>query len=179
LSAQGELAAVGLGSNLGDRAGHLEAGLAALAATPGVRVLARSAWVETEPVGGPPGAPRFLNGAALLETTLAPRALLERLLAIEAARGRVRRAGERDRPRTLDLDLLVHGGRVVAEPGLELPHPRLERRAFVLRPLAEIAPGLVLPGSGRTVAQALAELEGRAARATPGAAAGSGAGAPP
>ena len=163
MSERPELAAVGLGSNLGPRAAHLDAALRALAATPGVRVVSRSAWIETEPVGGPPGAPRFLNGATLIETTLVPRALLERLLAIETSCGRVRRAGGRDEPRTLDLDLLVHGPRVVDEPGLAVPHPRLEQRAFVLRPLAEIAPELVLPRSGRTVSAALAALEGAAA----------------
>ena len=97
--------------------------------------------------------PDFVNAAALLETTLAPRALLDALLAIERAHGRERAAdGTRWGPRTLDLDLLLHGDLVIDEPGLVVPHPQLHARAFVLVPLAEVAPDAVVPGRGRVAA---------------------------
>jgi 2-amino-4-hydroxy-6-hydroxymethyldihydropteridine diphosphokinase len=99
---------------------------------------------ETEPVGV--GAqPRFLNGAVALDTTLSARELLDRLLAVERRFGRVRVPGEHG-PRTLDLDLLLYGDELIDEPGLVVPHPRLHERRFVLEPLAELAPGLVVPG---------------------------------
>jgi 2-amino-4-hydroxy-6-hydroxymethyldihydropteridine diphosphokinase len=158
-----ERAAVALGSNLGDRARHLERAVEELRALPGVRVLAVSAWIETESVGGPVGSPTYLNGAVLLETQLDPRDLLEALLAIERAHGRRRNPGIRDEPRTLDLDLLLHGDRRIDEPHLRVPHPRMEEREFVLAPLAEIAPDLVL-ASGRTVRESLAELFRTSAR---------------
>jgi len=159
------LAAIAVGTNLGDRRAHLERALGALRALPRTRVRAVSSWLETEPVGGPPGQGRYLNGAVLVETALAPRELLVALLAIEAAEGRVRSAGERDAPRTLDLDLVLHGAEVLDEPGLVLPHPRAEEREFVLAPLAEIAPDLRFPRSGRSVREALAAL--RATDAVP------------
>ncbi|MBL8860519.1 MAG: pantoate--beta-alanine ligase [Planctomycetes bacterium] len=151
-------AAIAVGSNLGDRAATLDGAVAALAGLPNTRVVARSRWRETEAVGGAAGAPRFLNGAVLVETGLGPRELLERLLSIEARAGRVRTPGLRDEPRTLDLDLVAHGRAIVDEPGLTLPHPRAEERLFVLEPLAEIAPDLVLQRSGRNVLEALARL---------------------
>jgi 2-amino-4-hydroxy-6-hydroxymethyldihydropteridine diphosphokinase len=137
---------VGLGANLGDRERTLRDAVDALASTKGIEVLAVSTLRETEPVGV--GAqPLFLNGVAELETTLTPRELIDRLLAVEQRFGRVRVPGEHG-PRTLDLDLLLHGGEVLDEPGLTLPHPRLHERRFVLEPLAELAPGLVIPGRG-------------------------------
>ncbi|HWH06741.1 MAG TPA: 2-amino-4-hydroxy-6-hydroxymethyldihydropteridine diphosphokinase [Gaiellaceae bacterium] len=132
---------VGIGANLGDREATI--GLA-LERLPGVVEV--SALRETEPVG-PVEQPRFLNCVAVLETELSPRELLDELLAIELSLGRVR--GERWGPRTLDLDLLLHGDAVLDEPGLTLPHPRLHERRFVLEPLAELAPDLVVPGRGR------------------------------
>ena len=140
---------VALGSNLGPRRETLERALAELARDPRVRVVRRSPWYETEPVGGPTGQGPYLNGVAELAVELEPRALLERCLAIEAALGRVRAPGERNAARTLDLDLLWFDGRTLAEPGLALPHPRLEQRAFVVEPLADLAPELALP-SGLT-----------------------------
>ncbi len=137
---------VGVGSNLGDRAATIAKALEALAAEPGVEVVACSQLRETEPVGFL-DQPRFLNGAVALDTSLSPRALLERLLAIERALGR-RRDGPRFGPRTIDLDLLLYGDLEVDEPGLTLPHPRLHERRFVLEPLAELAPDLVVPGKG-------------------------------
>jgi len=150
-------AAVAIGGNLGDRAAHLDGAVREIRALPGVRVLAVSRWHETEAVGGPAGSPRYLNGAILLETGLSARELLFALQGIERAHGRTRAAGIRDEPRTLDLDLLLLGDDRADEPDLRLPHPRLEERAFVLAPLAEIAPDLRLP-SGRTAEQGLEKL---------------------
>lgn len=163
-SGQRVVAAIALGSNLGDREAHLTAALRALERTPGVVVLRRSRWVETEAVGGPSGQPRFLNGAALLETTLGPRELLDALLRVERARGRERAGGERDAPRTLDLDLLLHGDARLDEPDLVVPHPRMEERLFVLEPLAELVPEQRLPGCGETVAERVRTLHGGASR---------------
>ena len=147
---------IGIGANLGDREATIRDALDLLRAEPGIAVEAVSALRDTEPVGVV-DQPRFLNGAARLATALPPRELLERLLAIEARLGRVR-TGEKDGPRTIDLDLLVYDAEVVAEPGLRLPHPRLAERRFVLEPLAELDPGLVVPGLG-TVRELLAGLE--------------------
>ena len=137
---------VGLGANLGDRERTLRAAADALAAEEGIEVVSVSTLRETEPVGVGE-QPRFLNGAAELETTLTARELLDRLLAVEQRFGRVRIPGEHG-PRTLDLDLLLYGDEVIDEPGLTVPHPRLHERRFVLEPLAELAPGLVVPGRG-------------------------------
>ncbi len=137
---------VGLGANLGDRERTLRAAVDALAAEEGIEVVSVSTLRETEPVGVGE-QPRFLNGAAELETTLTARELLDRLLALEQRFGRVRIPGEHG-PRTLDLDLLLYGDEVIDEPGLTVPHPRLHERRFVLEPLAELAPGLVVPGRG-------------------------------
>ncbi|HET7610371.1 MAG TPA: 2-amino-4-hydroxy-6-hydroxymethyldihydropteridine diphosphokinase [Rhodanobacteraceae bacterium] len=137
---------VALGSNLDDPAAQVERGFAALAALPGTRLRARSRLYRTPP-WGVVDQPSFVNAVAALETSLAPRELLEALLAIEAGAGRVR--GARNGPRTLDLDLLLHGDLELCEAGLTLPHPRLHERAFVLLPLADVAPGLDVPGRGR------------------------------
>jgi 2-amino-4-hydroxy-6-hydroxymethyldihydropteridine diphosphokinase len=138
---------IGLGANLGDREATLRSAIELLGAEPGVEVVAVSTLRETDPVGYL-DQPRFLNGAAALETTLEPRELLERLLAVERALGR-NRGGPRYGPRTVDLDLLLFGDRVVDEPGLTVPHPRLAERAFALEPLLELDPGLVLPDGQR------------------------------
>ncbi|HZR93511.1 MAG TPA: 2-amino-4-hydroxy-6-hydroxymethyldihydropteridine diphosphokinase [Gaiellaceae bacterium] len=147
---------VGLGSNLGDRERLLRRAVELLDAADGVEVVAVSSLRETDPVGFAE-QPRFLNAAAALETTLAPRALLDLLLAVERELGRTR-AGPRFGPRTIDLDLLLHGSAVVCEPGLTVPHPRLHERRFALEPLAELDPRLVVPGRG-PVADLLAGLE--------------------
>jgi 2-amino-4-hydroxy-6-hydroxymethyldihydropteridine diphosphokinase len=139
---------VGLGSNLGDREGTIRRALDELAADPGVRVVAVSALIDTEPVG-PVEQPRFLNGVAELETTLTARDLLSLLLDVERRFGRRREGVPPQGPRTLDLDLLVYGETEITEPGLDVPHPRLHERRFVLEPLAEVAPGLEVPGKGR------------------------------
>jgi 2-amino-4-hydroxy-6-hydroxymethyldihydropteridine diphosphokinase len=149
---------VGLGANLGDRARTIRAGVQDLAAHPAITLLAVSRLVETgaEEVPGPP----YLNGAAALATTLSARNLLAVLLAVEKAHGRVRTV--RRGPRTLDLDLLLYGSYVFHEPDLDVPHPRLTGRRFVLGPLAEIAPDVMVPETGRTVAAWLARLSGSA-----------------
>ena len=134
------LAYVGLGANLGDREATIRRALELLGAA---RV---SALIETEPWGYAE-QPRFVNAVAELETDEQPRALLERLLAIERELGRTRE-GPRYGPRTIDLDLLLYGDEQLDEPGLVVPHPRLHERAFVLEPLAELAPDLVVPGRG-------------------------------
>ena len=140
---------VGLGANLGDREAMLRRALELLGAEEGVEVVAVSTLLDTEPVGFA-DQPRFLNGAAAVETELEPRELLERLLAVERALGR-ERTGPRFGPRTVDLDLLVYGDRVVDEPGLTVPHPRLAERRFALEPLAELDPKLALPDGRRVV----------------------------
>jgi 2-amino-4-hydroxy-6-hydroxymethyldihydropteridine diphosphokinase len=137
---------IGLGSNLGDREATLRRALARLNATLGVRVVAVSSFRETDPVGFTE-QPKFVNAVAAVETELDPRALLETLLSIERAMGRTRDA-PRFGPRTIDLDLLLYEDRVVDEPGLQVPHPRLHERTFVLEPLAELEPALIVPGRG-------------------------------
>lgn len=150
------IAYVSLGANLGDRERSLRRALELLGAREGVRVVRVSSFRDTEP-WGPVEQPTFVNAAAELETSLAPRELLDTLLAVEQDLGRVRE-GPRYGPRTIDLDLLLYGDAVVAEPGLELPHPRLHERRFALEPLAELDPSLVVPGRGQ-VSDLLAELD--------------------
>jgi 2-amino-4-hydroxy-6-hydroxymethyldihydropteridine diphosphokinase len=137
---------VGLGANLGDRERTLRAAVDALGAEEGIEVVAVSTFRETDPVGVG-DQPRFLNGVAALETSLGARELLDRLLAVEQRFGRVRVPGEHG-PRRLDLDLLLYGDETIDEQGLAVPHPRLHERRFVLEPLAELAPGLVVSGRG-------------------------------
>jgi 2-amino-4-hydroxy-6-hydroxymethyldihydropteridine diphosphokinase len=150
------LAYVGLGANLGDREATLRRAIELLRGEPEIDVLAVSSFRETDPVGYV-DQPPFLNAAVALETGLPPRALLERLLAIEQALGRVREGVARFGPRTCDLDLLLYGGELLDEPDLVVPHPRLAERRFVLEPLAELDPALELP-DGRRVAELLARL---------------------
>jgi 2-amino-4-hydroxy-6-hydroxymethyldihydropteridine diphosphokinase len=153
-----------MGGNLASWAGTAEATLAAAAERLEVagHVTRRSSLYSTEPVGFA-AQPRFVNAVVALETELRPRELLGKLLAIEQEFGRDRTASFANGPRTLDLDILLLGELTVSEPGVEIPHPRLAERAFVLTPLAEIAAEVVVPGSGvsgfeRTAAQLLASL---------------------
>ena len=138
---------VGLGSNLGEREVTLRAAIGRLRGLPDVEVIQVSSFRDTEPVG-PVDQPRFLNGAVELETGLTPRALLGALLELERAFGRDRSAGPLHGPRTLDLDLLLYGAETIDEPLLNVPHPRLQERRFVLEPLAELDPDLEVPGEG-------------------------------
>ncbi len=140
---------IALGANLGDPAATVNAAFTALGDLPQTRRVAVSALYRTAPVGITE-QPEFVNAAALVETTLAPEELLDALLAIEQQFGRVR--AERNGPRTLDLDLLLYDEQVISTPRLTLPHPRLHLRAFVLYPLADLAPDLQLPGRGTLAA---------------------------
>jgi len=137
---------VGLGANLGDREAMLRSSIEQLAAEPGIDVVAVSTFRDTDPVGIT-DQPRFLNAAVAVETDLAGRKLLDRLLGIERRLGRTRE-GPRFGPRTIDLDLLLYGDEQIDEPGLEVPHPRLHERLFALEPLADLDPELIVPGRG-------------------------------
>jgi 2-amino-4-hydroxy-6-hydroxymethyldihydropteridine diphosphokinase len=143
---------IGMGANLASWAGAPETTLAAavLRLESLGRVVRRSSLYSTAPVGFA-AQPRFVNAVVELETDLEPRELLDGLLAIEVEFGRDRTAGVVNGPRTLDLDILLLGDLEISAPGLEIPHPRLAERAFVLAPLCEIAAEVVVPGSGRTV----------------------------
>jgi 2-amino-4-hydroxy-6-hydroxymethyldihydropteridine diphosphokinase len=138
-------AAIALGANLASPEAQVLGAFDEIARLPGTTLRARSSLYRTAPVGYA-AQPAFINAAALVDTTLAPRALLDGLLAIERAHGRVRDVP--NGPRTLDLDIIAYGDAVLDEPGLAIPHPRAHERAFVLAPLAEIAPELRLPGHG-------------------------------
>jgi 2-amino-4-hydroxy-6-hydroxymethyldihydropteridine diphosphokinase len=139
---------IGLGSNLAHPRRQLAKALARLDATNGVRLVAVSPSYVTAPIGGV-AQPDFVNAVALVETTLPPRALLARLQAIERRQQRRRDAATpRNAPRTLDLDLLLYGARRMRSAQLTVPHPRMHERAFVLRPLTDIAPAIRIPGRG-------------------------------
>jgi 2-amino-4-hydroxy-6-hydroxymethyldihydropteridine diphosphokinase len=139
------LAAIAIGSNLGDPEAQVRRAFDEIAALPRTRLLATSGLHRTAPVGYA-DQPDFVNACALVDTALEPRPLLDALLAIEQAHGRVRDIP--NGPRTLDLDIVLYGDRVVAEPGLAIPHPRAHERAFVLEPLREAWPDAVIPGRG-------------------------------
>lgn len=142
------IAFVGLGGNVGAAVTTLRAAIGDLSALPDTQLLRASKLYRT-PAWGMEDQPDFVNAVAMLETQLAPQALLEHLLAIERIHGRSRDADLRWGPRTLDLDLLLYGDTVIDEPGLHVPHPQLHKRAFALQPLVEIAPETVIPGVGR------------------------------
>jgi 2-amino-4-hydroxy-6-hydroxymethyldihydropteridine diphosphokinase len=155
-----QTAYIALGANLASPAGPPPATLAAAVQALGAlgNVKQQSSLYRTEPVGFA-DQPQFLNAVVALETDMEPGALLNKLLSIEKQFGRDRTAGIPNGPRTLDLDILLSGGLQLNEPGLELPHPRMSERAFVLVPLAEIAPDLLFPGSGKTVKELLHSLQ--------------------
>jgi len=139
-------AVIALGSNLDDPREQVRRGFDEIAALPGTRLLAKSPLYRTAPVGYL-DQPPFVNACALVETSLAPRALLGRLLDLEQRHGRVRAI--RNGPRTLDLDIVLYGDRPVNEPGLTIPHPRAHERAFVLQPLVDVWPEAAIPGKGK------------------------------
>lgn len=149
---------------MGDREANLASALEELGRREGIVVVEASRMRETEPVGGPEGQGMYLNGAVALDTTLTPRELLEACLEIEHSLGRARGLDDaRWGPRTIDIDILLYGDRIIREPDLGIPHPRMSERRFVLAPLAEIAPDARHPVSMKTAGELLDEM-GRAAR---------------
>ena len=149
MSAAGQDVYLGIGSNLGDRAGHLDSACEAIRVRIG-RVLARSSTYETEPWGGAgASSPRYLNEVVRVCSRLRAEEVLAEALAIEHDHGRARPAA--NAPRTLDIDVLFYGQQIVAHPDLRIPHPRLHERRFVLEPLLELAPEFIHPGLGLTV----------------------------
>ena len=157
VNAANQIAYIALGSNLGDRKQYLDQALARLRSHPDIKVLKVSPYEETEPVGGPSGQGKYLNAAAELETALDPHDLLQLLHHIEARLDRVR--GEKNEPRTIDLDLLLHGQSALQSPYLTLPHPRMHERLFVLRPLAAIAPDVVHPVQKKSIGELLRNIQ--------------------
>jgi 2-amino-4-hydroxy-6-hydroxymethyldihydropteridine diphosphokinase len=141
--------AIALGSNLGDSKQILNQALELLSQTSGIELISHSSWYETVPVGPP--QPNYVNGCAILETELLPEDLLQILLKIEQQFGRIRQ--ERWGPRILDLDILLYGDLILEMPNLTIPHPRMNERAFVLVPLAEIAAHWIEPISRQTILQ--------------------------
>ncbi|WP_026104125.1 2-amino-4-hydroxy-6-hydroxymethyldihydropteridine diphosphokinase [Anabaena sp. PCC 7108] len=152
---RGARVAISFGGNMGDTHEIFQASLETLAATPGIILEAKSSWYKTKAVGPP--QPDYLNGCAKFKVKLSPQALLETLLAIEQKFGRVRQ--ERWGARTLDLDLLLYDDLIVDQPNLQIPHPRMHERAFVLVPLAEIAPDWIEPFSQRIIHDLLQEVD--------------------
>jgi 2-amino-4-hydroxy-6-hydroxymethyldihydropteridine diphosphokinase len=150
------LCLIGLGSNLGDREGLLHEALIGLQRHGNIEVLRWSRYYETLPVGGPPGQAAYLNAAAVLRTSLSPRALLAELQGVEIGLGRQRNV--RWGARTVDLDLLLYENLTVADPDLVIPHPRMAWRRFVLEPAAEVAPEMLHPGTGWSVGRLLEHL---------------------
>ncbi len=146
---------IGAGANLGEPVRQIREARDALQKSPGVKLLGVSSLYRTQPVG-PVEQPPFINAVFALECNVSPRELLALLLEIEQNMGRVRK--ERWGPRVIDLDLLFFGEEIIKEPGLEVPHPRLHERRFVLAPLAEIAPGFVHPVIKKSVSELLAGL---------------------
>ncbi|MDF1809887.1 MAG: 2-amino-4-hydroxy-6-hydroxymethyldihydropteridine diphosphokinase [Phycisphaerales bacterium] len=149
---------IAFGSNLGDRLGNIQGGLAALNDSPSIVLVSVSTIIETLPIG-PGSQSNYLNGVAKIKTELNPNELLELALQVESKFGRDRAKEERWGARTLDLDIIVFGEEIIEQPGLSIPHPRVHERSFVLIPLAEIAPDLKLPGHKKTPQELLEALE--------------------
>ncbi|NEQ41177.1 MAG: 2-amino-4-hydroxy-6-hydroxymethyldihydropteridine diphosphokinase [Okeania sp. SIO3I5] len=149
-------AAIGMGSNLGESLDTLKNAIQTLDEIPGINLITYSNWYRTKPIGGPP-QPDYINGCALLKVELTPHKLLEILLETEQQFKRIRL--EHWGPRTLDLDLILYDDLILDTPNLQIPHPRMRERAFVLVPLAEIAPDWIDPVSGKAIAKLLEEVE--------------------
>ena len=149
-------AAIGMGSNLGESLDNLKNAIQTLDEIPGINLITYSNWYRTKPIGGPP-QPDYINGCALLKVELTAHKLLEILLETEQKFKRVRL--EHWGPRTLDLDLILYDDLILDTPNLQIPHPRMRERAFVLVPLAEIAPDWIDPVSGKAIAKLLEEVE--------------------
>jgi 2-amino-4-hydroxy-6-hydroxymethyldihydropteridine diphosphokinase len=149
------ITAIALGSNMGNSPAILAGALEALAQTSGITVQAQSSWYRTKAIG--PTQPDYLNGCAILSVQISPQALLAQLLAIEQEFGRVRQ--EHWGPRTLDLDLLLYDDLILDQPNLQIPHPRMTERAFVLVPLAEIASDWIDPVSQKVIQDLLLEID--------------------
>jgi 2-amino-4-hydroxy-6-hydroxymethyldihydropteridine diphosphokinase len=153
------IAFIALGSNLGKRQAALRAALERIGKLPQTKIIAVASFRETEPVGCGPNAGKFINSAVQVETGLSARDLLSHLLRIEHELGRQRVTQCANDPRTIDLDLLLFGSQVIHAPDIEVPHPRMHLRLFVLEPLAEIAPRTLHPPTGKTIGRLLAELQ--------------------
>lgn len=147
---------IGVGSNEGDRLSLISQAIRHLGGAQGIRVLQMATIAETEPVGGPPQGP-YLNTVVEIDTTLAPQALLRVLQDIERRLGR-RPSSQRWGPRPIDLDILLYDDQVIEDPALQIPHPRLHERRFVLEPLAQLAPASIHPVLQRSVAELLEQL---------------------
>ena len=147
---------IGLGSNEGDRLANISRAAKLLGERPGVQLLRMATILESEPIGGPPQGP-YLNTVVEIDTTLSARELLSQVKAIEAALGR-QPAGQRNAPRPIDLDILLLGETIMAEPNLTIPHLGLHTRWFVLAPLAQLEPGLIHPVLGKTIDALLAAV---------------------
>lgn len=152
---QSYLAVVGLGGNIGPVLDNLQGAIAELGLVPGIEVKQCSSWYQSRPVGPP--QPDYINGCVTLAVSLSPQKLLQTLLNIEQKFGRIRL--EKWGPRTLDLDLIFYGDWQLHQTSLQIPHPQMQFRAFVLVPLAEIAPELVDPRSGKTMAELVAQVD--------------------
>ena len=148
------LAYIGIGSNLGNREANVKQALAMLNAMDGCQVLRQASLYRTKPVDCPPGSGEFINTVAELETHLDPESLMRRMLQVEQALGRLR-TDEKNAPRTIDLDLLLHGETVASWDIVRVPHPHMAKRDFVLRPLSELVPELVHPILGHSIEQLL------------------------
>ena len=156
---RGDVVYIGVGSNKGDRRRNIRKALRLLQAHAGIALEAASPLYETRPVGGPPGQRDYCNGVVRLRTLWTTRRLLTVLKRVEKAVGR--RPGPRWAAREVDLDILLRGGAVIRQKGLRVPHPRMTQRDFVLRPLADLAPGLRHPLTGKTVAAHLKACRGQ------------------